>query len=251
MTDPGDKRLGWQRFLPENLWVVLIGPLIVGLAIVGVPAAVTGLTSEDPGPSIQALEPVVRNPESESEFLTLHSGLAASRQTDRSKARVEIRLQNTGERRTYITGAVVTVRRVIPVPPCGVGAGIRLSAAYDILIPRDVRPSDTVEVPINQTIPADGVDRFVFRIGRRKAEMDLTDFIYQLDLAVRHDNAVDPIDVGRVVVSLPGAPRADFFRTEDPSGCQLPVFDAVGEAAELDGARSPQLQSVFAALGEG
>lgn len=230
---------------------MIIGPILVALVIAGVTTAVTEVSSEEPGPDIQALEPVVHNPESESEGLTLPSGDVATRQTDRSKARVEIRLQNTGERRTYITEAVVTVRKVIALPPCGVGAGLRLSSAYDILLPRDAGPGDTIEVPINQTIPGDGVDRFVFRIARKKSEMDLTESIFQLDLAVEHDNASDPIDVGRVLVSLPGAPRADFFRSDDPSGCQLPVFDAVNEAAELDGVRSPQLEDVFAAVAGG
>ncbi len=247
MAEPKEKRSGWRRFLPENLWALVIAPILVAFVIAGA----KGLASEDPGPSIQALEPVVHNPESESKVLTLSSGLAASRRTDRSKARIEIRLQNTGERRTYITEAIVTVRKVIAIPPCGVGAGLRLSAAYDILIPRDAGPGDTVEVPINQTIPGDGVDRFVFRIDRREGETDLADSIYQLDLAVRHDNAAKPIDVGRVVISLPGAPWAGAFKTDDPSGCQLPVFDAVKEAAGLDGVKSPQLENVFAAVSEG
>jgi hypothetical protein len=251
VTEAKEKRTGWRRLLPESLWALVIAPVLVALVIAGATAAVRSLGSDEPGPSIQALEPVVHNPESEYEGLTLPSGLAATRRTDRSKARIEIRLQNTGERRTYITEAIVTVRKVIAVPPCGVGAGIRLSAAYDILLPRDARPGDTVEVPINQTIPGDGVDRFVFRVDRRKGELDLTDFIYQLDLAVRHDNAADPIDVGRVVVSLPGAPRVDSFRIEDPSGCQLPVFAAVNEAADLDGVMSPPLENVFAAAREG
>ena len=249
MTEPDPKRTGWRKLLLENLWVVIIGPIVVGLAIAGISGAFKGLTSEDPGPAIEALEPVVRNGASDHEIINVpNSDFTGSRQTDRSRARVEVRLRNTGERRTVITDAVVTISKLIAVPPCGLGGGIEVSNTYDVVLPRHAADGDSVEFPINQQIAPDGVDRFVFTVGH---DHDAGQVVYQLDLAVRHDNEKEPSEVGRVLIALPGAPTTARLYLDDPPGprdCGDEVIDSLREAAQLEGVRSPQLARALTAV---
>ncbi|HEY5708746.1 MAG TPA: hypothetical protein VIS51_05075 [Solirubrobacterales bacterium] len=246
MAEPDPKHTGWRKLLLENLWVVIIGPIVVGLAIAGISGAFKGLTSEKPGPEIEALESVVRNGASEHEIIDVpNSDFIGSRQTGRSRARVEVRLRNTGERRTVITDAVVTIRKLIAVPPCGVGGGIEVSNTYDVVLPRHAAEGDSVEFPINQQIAPDGVDRFVFTVGHSR---DAGEVVYQLDLAVRHDNAKEPSEVGRVLIALPGAPTTYRLYLDSRQGCGQEVIDSLREAAELEGVRSPQLERALTAV---
>jgi hypothetical protein len=245
MAEPDPQHTDWRKLL----LVVIIGPIVAGLAIAGISGAFKGLTSEEPGPKIEALDPVVRNGASDYEVIDIpNSDFIGSRQTDRSRARVEIRLRNTGERRTVITDAVVTIRKLIAVPPCGVGAGIEVSNTYDVVLPRHASDGDSVEFPINQQIAPDGVDRFVFTVGHNR---DAGEVVYQLDLAVRHDNAKEPSEVGRVLIALPGAPTTDRLYLDTPPaerGCGQEVIDSLREAAQLEGVRSPQLERALTAV---
>lgn len=245
MAEPDPQRAGWRNLV----LVVIIGPIVVGLAIAGITGAFKGLTSEEPGPEIEALEPVVRNGASEHESIDIpNSEFIGTRQTDRSRARVEVRLRNTGERRTVITDAVVTIRKLIAVPPCGVGAGIEVSNTYDVFLPRHAADGDSVKFPINQQIAPDGVDRFVFTVGQG---LYAGEVVYQLDLAVRHDNEKEPFEVGRVLIALPGAPTTAPNYLDDPPAprdCGDEVIDSLREAAQLEGVRSPQLERVLEAV---
>lgn len=244
MAEPDSERVDWRKFV-----LGIIATIVGGLALAGILGAFNGLTSETPGPEIEALEPVVRNGASEHEIIDLpNSEFTGSRQTDRSRARVEAGLRNTGERRAVITDAVVTIRKLIAVPPCGVGAGIEVSNTYDVVLPRHAADGDSVEFPINQQIAPDGVDRFVFTVGHNK---NAGQVIYQLDLAVRHDNEEEPFVVGRVLIALPGAPTAAIGYLDDPPAprdCGDEVIDSLREAAQLEGVRSPQLERTLEAF---
>jgi hypothetical protein len=248
VPEPDSQLTGW----PKLLLVAIIAPIVVGLAIAAITGAFKGIASETPGPEIEALEPVVHNGASEHEIVDVpNSRFVGSRQTDRSRARVEVRLRNTGERRTFITDAVVTIRKMIAVPPCGVGGGIEVSNTYDVVVPRHATDGDSVGFPINQQIAPDGVDRFVFTVGH---DRDAGEVVYQLDLAVRHDNEKEPLEVGRVLIALPGAPTTYRSYLGSPAaqqGCGGGVIDSLREAAQLDGVRSPQLERALTAVENG
>lgn len=249
MAEPDPKHTGRRESLSKYLWVVIIGPIVVGLALAGISGAFKSFTSEEPNPEIEAFEPVVRNGASEHESVDIpNSDFVGTRRTDRSRARVEIRLRNTGERRTVITGAVVTIHKLIAVPPCGVGAGIEVSNTYDVVLPRHAADGTSMEFPINQQIAPDEVDRFVFTVGQH---LYAGEAVYQLDLAVRHDNEADPSEVGRVLIALPGAPTSALGYLDDPPGprdCGDEVIDSLREAAQLEGVRSPQLERALTAV---
>lgn len=249
MAEADPKQTDWRKLLLKNLWAVIIGPIVVGLAIAWINGSFKGLTSEEPGPAIEALEPVVRNGAGDHEIIDIpNSDFIGSRQTDRSRVRVEVRLRNTGKRRTVITDAVVTIRKLIAVPPCGLGGGIEVSNTYDVVLPRHAADGDSVEFPINQQIAPDGVDRFVFTVGH---DNDAGEAIYQLDFAVRHDNENGPSEVGRVLIALPGVPATALLYLDDPPAqrdCGQEVIDSLREAAQLEGVRSPQLDRVLTAV---
>jgi hypothetical protein len=240
-----------RKYLPDNLWPLVIAPIVVLLAGAGIGAAVSALNAEAPTQTIRSLEPVVHNGPAESEEVAMQgSHLLATRQTDKSKARVEIRLENAGARRTYITSAIFTVEKVIEVPSCRNGASIAVSAHYDVLLPGSAGGGEKLEVPVNQQIAPDGVDRFVFRVGQRSGGSELDTVIYQLGISVSHDGASEPVEVGQVLLALPGSPTRQDLYLGSPSarhGCGPEALEAFQAAAQLDGVRSRQFGAVLTA----
>lgn len=258
MSNPKQKRSGWRKLLPENVWPVLIGPIVVALTIAGVLALVKTLTSKEPEPELQGLDPVVHNGPATFESVPAPSDpkLSASRQSDESKARIEIRLKNNGDRSATLTSAVFTIRKQIVVTPCGLGAGLAVSASYDVILPRRAEQGEAVEVPINQQIGPDEADRFVFRVGPEFSERDLgLTLIYQLDVAVEHDGSDEPAEVGQALVAFPGSPEPERIKYTLPQGldnpppeCAQDTLNKLREAAQLDGVRSPEFQSILASV---
>lgn len=244
-----DKRGGPRKFAPLNLWTVVVAPLIVGVALLGINAGFNGIFSNGPSSDLIGLDPVVHNGMADYESASFR-GARASRQTDDSKPRVELRLKNEGERRAYITAATLTVHKLIQVPPCGAGGGVLLSGHYEVTLPREAGEGDTVEVPIDRQVPPDGVDRFEFRIGREYSPRhdEGRTFVYQLDVGLRHDGAKEPVNVGRILIAVPATPSVYALGLELPPasrGCTKPALEDFREAAELDGFRSPQLEHLI------
>jgi hypothetical protein len=252
---PERGRSGWRKLLPDNPWAI-IGPIIAALTVAGVTAAVTGLFSSEPAGELQGFDPVVANPAVNYEGVPDPSNpaLTASRQTDDSKPRIEIRLQNIGNRRSVLTSAILTVRREVVVAPCGLGAGLLVSATYDVLLPNRAAEGHTVEVPIDQQLGPDEADRFAFNLGLEDPAKDFgLILVYQLDVAARHDNSDTPVDLGRVVVALPGTlppDTLDYMRqqlsTNPEEPCAQDYLNQVGQVSQLDGVRSPELESLLA-----
>jgi hypothetical protein len=253
---PKRGRSGWRKLLPDNPWAI-IGPIIAALTVAGVTAVVTGITSSEPAGELQGFDPVVANPAVNYEGVPDPSNpaLTASRQTDDSKPRIEVRLQNIGNRRSVLTSAILTVRREVVVAPCGLGAGLLVSATYDVLLPNRAAEGQAIEVPINQQLGPDEADRFTFNLGLEDPAKDFgLTLVYQLDIAVRHDNSDKPVDLGRVVVALPGTPRPDTLdymlqglSINPEEACVQDFFNKLGQVSQLDGVRSPELESLLAA----
>ena len=243
-------RSGWRRFLPENPWTVfwtgLILPIIAALVIVGVPAIIRALGS---GADLQAFSPVVSNPSEETgDLVKARDGEEVFEISEKSKTRVEIRLQNTGNRRSVLTAARFTVRnlKVTPPPDCVSLGSVPVSGSYDVVLPLDHARGKTVEVPINQQLGPDATDRFVFRVGQYPRSDEIQTFVYQLDIGVLHDRRAKPTAVGRVLVALPGSPtRQDLSAFE---GCGRPIFDQLREASTLTGVRGPEFDRVLNSL---
>jgi hypothetical protein len=249
-------RRGLKRFLPRDAWQVLIGPLIVVIVGAVITTLVTG-SEEEPQPTpnskravLEALPPVVQNGPFEGRSVQLPSGETATGHDNASKPRVEIRVHNTGTRRAVLTSARFTVTDFVRIVPCGLGAGLVASARYDVVLPVKPRRGETVEVPINQQLGPDEADRFVFRLGVDDLEkiLGLID-VYELHVTVAHDNEPEPVDVGRVVVVLPGAPEPfaiEFFPVPGATTCSRAPSKAARRALTFEGTRSPEVEQAFA-----
>ncbi len=213
----------------------------------------SGGGEDDPAPKrplLEALPPVVQNGEMESDAIPAANDLTASRQTDASKPRVEVRLHNTGTRRSVLTSARFTITDFARITPCGLGAGLVASARYDVVLPIAPRPGQVLETPINQQLGPDEADRFVFRLGVGNAIEEILGetLVYELRVAVLHDNESKPVDVGHAVVALPGAPPTDVMESLAPTCTDVPT-PAVRRVLDFKGARSAELDQAFAALG--
>jgi len=252
-------RSGWRKLLP-NVWVAVIAPIIVGLAIVGIPALISALTSSEkkPGPEIEAASPVVHNAEAVFEdapdVTDPETHEPAMRQSQASKAQVEIRLQNNGNRQAYFASGVITVRKEIVMPPCGQGSGgLMVSGTYDVpLLRRRDAQGQTIEFPINQVVDADDSSRFAFRIGPEFSDEDVGQTLfYQLDIAVQHGN--ETTGVGRVLLGFPGISPLGILPVDiaHPKGCDRETVAALRQVARLRGVRSPELQRVLDCFKEG
>ena len=213
----------------------------------------SGGGEDDPAPKrplLEALPPVVQNGEMESDAIPAANDLTASRQTDASKPRVEVRLHNTGTRRSVLTSARFTITDFARITPCGLGAGLVASARYDVVLPIAPRPGQVLETPINQQLGPDEADRFVFRLGVGNAIEEILGetLVYELRVAVLHDNESKPVDVGHAVVALPGAPPTDVMESLAPTCTDVPT-PAVRRVLDFKGARSAELDQALAALG--
>lgn len=248
MADADTPRAGWKRLLPRDPWQIIIGPIIVLL----VGAGITVLTTRGKGASrntkLQTLPPIVDNPLLKYRNFVLSSGpnkgWSAAQQTEASKARIEIRLHNLGAQRSVLTSAKFTIERLAIIRPCGQGASLPVTGRYDVSLPEQAGP--TVEVPIDQQIGPDQADRFTFRIisqayfQRHTADV----LVYQLRVSVMHDDSPSPLDVGEVVVAVPGVPtimRPAYFAVPGRATC-VPAPPATQRiAASFLGARSAEL----------
>lgn len=245
---------GWRRFLPRDPWQVIIGPLLILVVGGGITAATRG-GGDKKEPELRALPAVVVNGHDESDSVRVMdeaTGRKAPgvRQADAGKPRVEIRLHNVGGRRSVLTSARLIITRSARATICGIGAGLRASASYDVILPARRRARQVVEVPINQQLGPDRADRFSFRLGTREAyDADLgTTVIYEMKIVVLHDNATRPLKVGEIVVAVPSTPDrnpsgidAPYGYFLDGSDCQAVPPPAVRAASTLRGTRSPEL----------
>lgn len=103
-------------------------------------------------PSLESLPPVVRNGTFEAVGVQIGSGETATGHLDASKARIEVRVHNTGTRRAVLTSARFTINDYARIVPCGLGAGLVASARYDVVLPVDPSPGEAVEVPTSESV---------------------------------------------------------------------------------------------------
>ncbi len=123
------------------------------------------------------------------------------------------------------------------------------STRYDVTLPD--RAGAAVEVPIDQQLGPDEADRFAFRLTAAGGETRHVgqDLFFELDVSVRHDNDPKPLRVGRVLVALPGTPRADDARIfAVRGGCTRTPPRAQLAATQFRGTHSPELDAFLRAL---
>jgi hypothetical protein len=127
---------------------------------------------------------------------------------------------NRGTRLALVTGIRVRILDSAALPVCYTQGGgpVAVSARYTIRLPSDpLRAERLIHRPLHQQIPADDVDRFVFRFAPLDMDQDKDQlFAIHLELTISGGKS---IDVGRFVIGMPGAPAA--VSTTFPVGADL------------------------------
>jgi hypothetical protein len=263
-TDPG--RLGsakglrgkWRELSFEKQLSILLAPLLVALVSGLIIPRVNELFTKEAKPSLEVVDLVVHNRVAKYRFLESQGDV----QTKDSVPIIEVILHNTGNRRSVVTRAAFTIQNLVNIEPCTTPtSGLNISSSYDIELPTRSRIGQTIEVPISQQLGADEADRFIFRLGSPIHYYFPDDsrgaFVYRLAVSLSHDNEKDPLNVGTVVISVPGLPGALWTKALassnsilDPpiKSCLQSNTAAVRTVLAQSGERSSELKELSARL---
>ena len=130
-------------------------------------------------------------------------------------SRLDIKLHNVGTRRLVLTRARVSVLAVVRLPLCYSQGGLGVTGHYDVTLPAR---TGSVEVHLHQQLGPDEADRFRLAVGTSKNNLQIStpataasparlrSLVYRLRVAIFHDGAATPIDLGEALVSVPSAP---------------------------------------------
>jgi hypothetical protein len=229
---PRGVRNKWRELSFEKQLSILLAPLLVALVSgILVPRVNELFFGETNQPSLKVIDLVVYNQVAKYEQLESRG----EAQTKDSVPSIEVILHNTGNRRSVITRASVTIKDRVSIEPCFTpNAELRISGNYDIELPTKSRIGQTIEVPVSQQLGADEADRFIFRFGSpvhyHYPGVSRGAFVYWLGLSLRHDNEKDPLNVGSVVLSVPGLPEAVWTKDLAAGG---PNIDPIVKDASI------------------
>ncbi|HEX5927542.1 MAG TPA: hypothetical protein VFY45_27240 [Baekduia sp.] len=215
----------------------IVGIIAAVAGIVGAAAAVIAVLPHSGKPqsppvasdasSLTLEEIVVHNGPAEVTTAGEAARLAGGRQTLASSPTIDLTVLNRGTRRALVTGVRIRILDSAKLPVCySQGGGpVPVSARYTITLPADPLPSQaTIHRALHQQIPADDVDRFIFRFGARDVDQDADQlFALHVQLTVSGGGT---IDAGRFVLALAGA--------FSPTGGAFPIGDAMPPGPQRD-----------------
>jgi len=79
--------------------------------------------------------------------------------------RVELMVRNSGDQIAVLKSATFHVVDILSFESIGHPAVLENSWTYDVLLPVDKKTPYDVQLPISQTVPPEGADKFTFRLG--------------------------------------------------------------------------------------
>lgn len=139
---------------------------------------------------------------------------------------LDIKLLNSGSRRSVIKRALVSIRKFSLIEVCfSQGGGLDVSATYGLTMPVHPTPGQEMEVPLSQEIGPDEADRFKLDLRLPKAAMQVGRnldggrlFVYHIGVDLVRDRESKKVNAGEAVIALPGpisAYRQEFFLTKE------------------------------------
>ncbi len=166
---------------------------------------------------------------------------------------VSVRLHNKGNQRSVLTDAELTIEQVARVEFCQAGGSLDVSGKYDVVVPASTKVGDTIEVPLSQQLGADEADVFDLTFTTDPEDDAYEYRMYEVSLALRHDNAKRPLDAGRFLISVPFAPQqGDLLDAENEASSERACYAkneaAVAALLQSDAARSQQFDALAAYL---
>jgi hypothetical protein len=79
--------------------------------------------------------------------------------------KVEVIVRNQGDQIAVLKAAIFHVERIFVFHNIGHPAALPTSWTYDVMLPVDKKAPYDIQIPISQTVPPDGADKFAFRLG--------------------------------------------------------------------------------------
>ena len=153
---------------------------------------------------------------------------------------LDVKLRNASAEVVYLKKAVFHVRRVWPlVPFLHCFSQVNVSANYDVRFPNLPAPH-TVEVPLSQCVPANGVDRFTLTL-RPEAFARIT--LVTVELVYNADGTV--IGAGDILFALREHDRE--FRTLAPEQVSQLSDDQLKAQYTLNNMAAEELKAIHAA----
>lgn len=175
--------------------------------------------------------------------------------------RLQVTLHNTGNERAIIKRALFRIHHFSQIPNCVSEGELPVSKTYDIILPVNPHADQLVEAPVSQQLGTDEADRFTFTLTVPQDINKPSSYIYQLEVALLHDEGQTPLKLGNVLVALPGLPSAaggDFWPSVPGSlgsfgaqavACLKSNSLKLHQMLALDGKRSQQLRDLADQLG--
>lgn len=124
-------------------------------------------------------------------------------ENERGKPHVEVKLHNTGDRRSILTHLRTRVYRSAVFPACLLfgGEGTYETGRYSIVLPQRTRPGFSRETVLNEELGPDQTDRFRATFETRGTSFGMV-ALHELSLAVVASNG-EAVSLGRFLAMTP------------------------------------------------
>ncbi|RZU76046.1 hypothetical protein EV384_4643 [Micromonospora kangleipakensis] len=121
-------------------------------------------------------------------------------------ASIDIKVHNKGDARVVTRKIILSVQDQLSVDLCATQGEIPVSGKYDLVIPANTKPGDSIEHRINQQIAPDEADRFLVRLQNPETSAIHGVSLYKIKVAVETNGSPALTEVGHMIVSLPFVP---------------------------------------------
>jgi hypothetical protein len=144
--------------------------------------------------------------------------------------RIDIRLLNTGDQVAAVNDARIVIQKFVSLPQCASQGGFGSTGTYGSILPTRPSPSQVVDIPISQLVPAGGADRFdlLLRSSPRARVNPPSIYLYRVRIYLTYNVDVKPVDLGEVLISLPVDPiPGEYYWTSYYAHHQKSVAEAL------------------------
>jgi hypothetical protein len=119
---------------------------------------------------------------------------------------------NAGSQIAIINSAKLTIQNSAMLQACAGQGGFPSTGSYPANLPANPSPGSIVNIPISQTVPANGVDRFDLLLD---TPISLTNrgaiYLYRFTLDLTYNAHNSRLNVGTFVISSPTVPTENQY----------------------------------------
>lgn len=155
---------------------------------------------------------------------------------------IDVTVRNTGKVISVVKGALFRINRFAHLEICEAGGGLEASKNYDVVLPVEPKPGQVVRTKVSQQIAPNEADRFLFKLTVPKRDLQLGKYLYEIDIGLFHDSGNQPLNAGRVLVSVPDTVSAFYFAPQ--------LASEEGEVGECYRSNAEKLRRMLSSKGE-